>query len=117
MKVLIIINSAPYGNEHAYNALRIAMQFQKDFEGTEIRIYLIADGVFCAMPKEQTPNGFYNIERMLDAVITKGGKVRMCTTCGEARGLKEIKLTEGTEWSSMKALTEWIADSDKVINY
>lgn len=117
MKVLIIINSAPYVNEHAYNALRIAMQFQKDFEGTEIRIYLIADGVFCAMPKEQTPNGFYNIERILESIIHKGGKVKMCTSCGEARGLKEVKLIEGVEWSNMKDLTFWIADSDKVINY
>ena len=31
MKVLIIINDAPYGSEKAYNALRIAMQLQKDF--------------------------------------------------------------------------------------
>ncbi len=117
MKVLIIINDAPYGTEKAWNALRIAMQFQRDFEGTEIRISLMSDGVFCSVSNEATPNGFYNIERMIEAVIQKGGKVRLCTTCGEARGLKTMKLIEGTEWSGMKELTEWIADSDKVINY
>lgn len=31
IKVLIIINDAPYGSEKAYNALRIAIQLQKDF--------------------------------------------------------------------------------------
>ena len=30
MKVLIIINDAPYGTEKAYNALRVAMQLQKE---------------------------------------------------------------------------------------
>lgn len=29
MKVLIIINDAPYGTEKAYNALRLASQIQK----------------------------------------------------------------------------------------
>lgn len=117
MKTLIIINDAPYGTEKAWNALRIAMQFQKDFEQAEVRVFLMADGVFCAIPNETTPNGFYNIERMIEAVIHKGGKVRFCTTCGEARGLKSMKLIEGTEWSGMKELTQWIADSDRIINY
>lgn len=117
MKILIIINDAPYGTEKAWNALRIAMQFQKDYEGAEVRVFLMADGVFCSIPNETTPNGFYNIERMMEAIIYKGGIIRFCTTCGEARGLKNMKLIEGTEWSGMKELTQWIADSDKVINY
>lgn len=117
MKVLIIINDAPYGTEKAWNALRIAMQFQKDFESAEVRVFLMADGVFCSIPNETTPNGFYNIEKMIEAVLHKGGTIRFCTTCGEARGLKNMKLIEGVEWSGMKELTQWIADSDKVINY
>lgn len=117
MKILIIINDAPYGSEKAWNGLRIAMQFQKDFEKVDVRVFLMADGVFCSIPNETTPNGFYNIEQMIESVIHKGGKVLFCTTCGEARGLKSMKLIEGVEWSGMKELTQWIADSDKVINY
>ncbi len=117
MKILININQAPYGNENVYNALRIAMQFQKEYEKVEIRIYLIADGVFCSLRNEKTPPGFYNIEKMMEAVIQKGGVVKMCTSCGEARGMKDLKLIDGVEWSNLKTLTDWIADSDKVINY
>ncbi len=117
MKVLIIINDAPYGTEKAWNALRIAMQFQKDFEGAVVNVFLMADGVFCSIPNETTPNGFYNIEHMIEAVLNKGATVRLCTTCGEARGLKNMKLIEGVEWSGMKELTQCIAESDKVINY
>ena len=117
MKILININEAPYGNESVYNALRIAMQFQKDYENVEIRIYLIADGVYAALSNDKTPPGFYNIEKMMENVIQKGGVVKMCTSCGEARGMKDLKLVSGAEWSNLKTLTDWIADSDKVLNY
>jgi uncharacterized protein involved in oxidation of intracellular sulfur len=30
MKVLFVINDAPYGTEKAYNALRLAMALQKE---------------------------------------------------------------------------------------
>ncbi len=117
MQILININHAPYGNENTYNALRIAMQFQKDDANTQIRIYLIADGVFCALSNDKTPPGFYNIEKMLESIIQKGGIVKMCTSCGEARGMKDLKLVEGAEWSNLKTLTDWIVESDKVLNY
>ncbi len=117
MKILLIVNSAPYGNEHAYNALRIAMQVQKDYEGSEVNLFLMGDGVLCALPNQQTPNGYYNIERMFELVVRKGGKVKLCVSCGDARGLKDHKLIEGAEWSSMKELTSLIAVCDKVINY
>lgn len=54
---------------------------------------------------------------MIESVIHNGGKVWFFTTGGCARGLKSMKLIVGIEWSGMKELTQWIADSDKVINY
>lgn len=74
MKILFIINDAPYGSEKAYNALRMAMTLQKEHPDVEIRIFLMADAVTCALPTQTTPQGYYNIERMLKAVINKGGK-------------------------------------------
>lgn len=117
MKILLIINEAPTGNEKIYNALRTARQLQKDYDNSEIRMYLLADGAFCALPNENMPAGIYNIAQMMADVIKKGGKVKMCTSCGEARGLKEMKLLEGVEWSSLKNLTAWIAESEKVLTY
>jgi uncharacterized protein involved in oxidation of intracellular sulfur len=35
-KILVLINDAPYGTEKACNAFRLAMQIQKDYEGTEL---------------------------------------------------------------------------------
>jgi uncharacterized protein involved in oxidation of intracellular sulfur len=100
MKVLIIINDAPYGTEKAYNALRLAMTILKEYEGTEMYIFLMADAVSCALPNQITPDGYYNIERMLKIVLNKNGKIKLCTTCAEARGLREMKFIDGAELST-----------------
>ena len=114
MKVLIIINDAPYGTEKAYNALRLATTIMKEHEGTEMCIFLMADAVGCAIPKQNTPNGYYNIERMLKIVLNKNGKIKLCTSCVESRGLKEMKFIDGAELSSMKELTQILVESDRV---
>ena len=117
MKVLIIINDAPYGTEKAYNALRLATQIQKEYEQAEVCIFLMADAVGCAIPGQNTPNGYYNIERMLKAVTNKGGKIRICTSCVETRGIKDIRFVEGAELSTMKELTQLTMESDRVVTF
>jgi len=74
-KILIIINDAPYGTEKAYNALRLAMNIIKYHqEKVKIKIFLLADAVFCALPNQKTPEGYYNTERMLKYVLKGGGR-------------------------------------------
>ena len=115
MKTLIIINDAPYGTEKAYNALRLANQLGKDHETVEVRIFLMADSALCAIANQITPNGYYNIERMMKFSINKGAKVKICGSCADARGLKNLQLIEGSEISTMAELTDWVVDSDKVL--
>lgn len=115
MKILILINDAPYGTEKAYNAMRLANQLGKDHETVEVRIFLMADAATCAIANQNTPNGYYNIERMMKLALTKGAKVKICGSCADARGLKNAPLIEGTEMSTMAELTNWVVDSDKVL--
>lgn len=117
MRILFILNDAPYGSEKAYNALRMAMTLQKEHPDVEIRIFLMGDAVTCALPTQTTPQGYYNIERMLESVINKGGQVKACGTCSEARGIKGLALVEGVEISTMSQLTEWIMEADKVLTF
>jgi uncharacterized protein involved in oxidation of intracellular sulfur len=72
-KILFVINDAPYGNERPYNALRHAMNLVKR-EGVQIKAFLVADAVYCARAGQKTPEGYYNIERMVKA-LAKRGKV------------------------------------------
>lgn len=117
MKILFIINDAPYGTEKAFNALRMAMALQKEHPAVEVRIFLLADAVTCALPNQSLPSGYYSIERMLKAVIQKGGQVKACGTCAEARGLKTLALLEGVEISTLSQLVAWTVEADKVLTF
>lgn len=117
MNILFIVNDAPYGTEKAYNALRMAMTLQREHADVNILVFLMADAVTCALPNQTTPQGYYNIERMLKAIINKGGQVKACGTCSEARGIKGLALLEGVEISTMSKLTQWTVEADKVLTF
>jgi uncharacterized protein involved in oxidation of intracellular sulfur len=68
---LIIMNDGPYGNERAYNGLRLAMSLLKR-QDTEVRAFLLGDAVQCAVGGQETPQGYYNIERMVRLVASRG---------------------------------------------
>jgi len=116
--ILIIINDAPYGTEKAYNALRMAMTLQKEHgDSVRVNIFLLADAVFCGLPRQKTPDGYYNIERMLKSVILKGGTVKSCGGCSKARGIDEMPFIEGVELSNMKEFAAWTMEADKVLTF
>lgn len=117
-KILLIINDAPYGTEKAYNALRMAMMLQKEHaEKVDVKIFLLADAVFCGLPNQNTPNGFYNIERMLKSVIRQGAQVKSCGGCSKARGIENIPFIEGVKLSNMSEFAQWTVDCDKVLTF
>jgi uncharacterized protein involved in oxidation of intracellular sulfur len=70
-KYLFIINDAPYGNERPYNALRHAMNMVKR-ESVQVEVFLVADAVYCARKGQKTPEGYYNIERMIRSIAKRG---------------------------------------------
>jgi len=61
---LFILNDAPYGNERAYNALRLAGALAGK-EGQAVRVFLMADAVACAKSGQKVPEGYYNVQLML----------------------------------------------------
>ncbi|KAF0117924.1 MAG: ychNH [Hyphomonadaceae bacterium] len=111
--ILFILNDAPYGNERAYNALRLAgALIGKD--DTKVRIFLMADSVSCGKSGQKVPPGYYNIQIMLGRVIREG-EVALCGTCMEARGIAESELIEGAKKSTLAQLADWTIDADKVL--
>lgn len=68
---LFVINNAPYGDERPYNALRLAMSLNKR-QDMQVKVFLTADGVACARKNQKTPDGYYNIERMIKVLTAKG---------------------------------------------
>lgn len=116
-KILILINDAPYGTEKAYNALRLANQLLKEQPGMKVNIFLLADAVGCGVGEQKTPDGYYNIGRMLKLFIIKGGIVKACGTCMDARGINDGMLLKGVHRSNMAEFGKWTTEADKVITF
>ena len=123
MKTLFILNDAPYGSERTYNGLRLAGALAKQ-EGSEkllaghpneVRVFMIGDAASAAHRNQKVPQGFYNVEVMIGNVIRHGGKVGVCGTCMDARGLADSDLAENTHRSTLAELTEWTVWSDKTL--
>jgi uncharacterized protein involved in oxidation of intracellular sulfur len=110
MKTLFILNDPPYGTERCYNALRLAHALLKSNAEAHVTVFLMADAVAAAKAGQKTPDGYYNIERMLKRVLTRNGQVLLCGTCMDARGLTEAEVMPGARRSTMDQLsTETIA--------
>ena len=116
MNVLVLVNDPPYGTERSYNALRLANALAKR-DGEEVRVFLMADAVSCALAGQQTPNGYYNLERLLSSVIRRGAEVGLCGTCMDARALHDEQLLEGSRRSTLEELTDWTIWADKVLTF
>ncbi len=114
MNYLFIVNEPPYGNEKPYNALRLAMTLQKE-QNAEVNMFFMGDSVVCAMQKQKTPDGYYNIERMVKSVARKNGAVYLCGTCMDARGIDEISVIDSAKRSTMGELAELTNKADKVL--
>lgn len=82
-----------------------------------MQIFLMADAVACALPNQSTPQGCYNIERMMKSVLIKEGKVMACGTCADARGTRNLFDIEGVEISNMSELARWTVEANKVFTF
>lgn len=114
MKTLFVLNDPPYGNERSYNGLRLAYALAKR-EDAQVRVFLMADAVGCATGGQRTPEGYYNLERMVSALTRRGAAVGLCGTCMDARALTEDRVVPGTHRSTLDELADWTEWADRVL--
>jgi uncharacterized protein involved in oxidation of intracellular sulfur len=71
--------------------------------------------VLAGKAQQKTPEGYYNVERMLKRVLSGKGTVLLCGTCMDARGMGDAELMDGARRSTMDELANATADADKVL--
>ncbi len=113
-KTLLILNDPPYGTERCYNGLRLANALAKTEPNGQVTVFLMADAVLAAKAGQKTPEGYYNLERMLKRLLAKG-EVLLCGTCMDARGMTEQELVEGARRSTMDELAAATLAAAKVL--
>lgn len=114
MNYLIILNDPAYGSERSYNGLRLGLALRKQ-EDVALKIFLLGDAVTCAKAGQKTPEGFYNLERMLKGFTSRGIPIGACGTCMDARGITDAELLDGVHRSTMDELTAWTVAADKTL--
>ncbi|WP_303906640.1 DsrE/DsrF/TusD sulfur relay family protein [Thiohalomonas denitrificans] len=114
MATLFILNDPPYGTERSYNGLRLAMALLRREPPAEITLFLLGDAVACAHSGQKPPKGYYNLEKMVEAVSRKG-RVLLCGSCMDARGLEEKQIITGCRRSSMDELATCTVDAERVL--
>jgi len=115
MKTLLIMNDPPYGTERAYNGLRLSHALAKNDPEAQVTVFLMADAVLAAKAGQKTPDGFYNVERMLKRVIAGKGEVLLCGTCMDARGIGEAEIMQGARRATMDELAAATIAADTVL--
>ncbi len=115
MTTLFILNDPPYGTERVYNGLRLATNLQRLDEGHDVVVFLMGDAASSAKAGQVTPNGYYNITKMLGNVLRRDGRVLVCGTCMDARGLTQEELIAGALRSTLDELTQVTLAADKVL--
>jgi uncharacterized protein involved in oxidation of intracellular sulfur len=114
MNTLVILNDPPYGTERSYNALRLAGALATR-GNDELRVFLMGDAAACAKSGQCVPQGFYNVNRMLNVLTLKQVPVSVCGTCMDARGIKPEELVEGAARSTLEDLASWTEWAEKVL--
>lgn len=114
-KTLFILNDPPYGTERSYNALRLAGSLARR-PGEEVKVFLMSDAASCAMANQKVPQGYYNIELMLQGPASRHGvEIAVCGSCMDARGISDAALTDGIRRGSLSQLTDWTVWADKML--
>ena len=117
VRLTVVVNDAPYGGERAWNALRLASAFISAEVGMKVRVFLMGDAIVAAKRGQVTPEGYYNLERMLSELAGKGAQIRACGSCMKSRGISDAELVEGVHRGTMTILAGWVKESDRVVAF
>ncbi|UCD44530.1 MAG: DsrE family protein [Candidatus Bathyarchaeota archaeon] len=113
----IILNDSPYGSDKPWNGLRLTSTSVSQEIGMEVKVFLMGDSVLAAKRGQSTPEGYYNIEKMIGSLAQRGVEFKACGSCLDARGLGADDLAEGVERGSMRILAGWIKESRNVVSF
>jgi uncharacterized protein involved in oxidation of intracellular sulfur len=75
---------------------------------------LVADAVTAAKSGQKTPDGYYNVERMLKGVVAGKGHILLCGTCMDAH-VVDSEIVTGARRSTMAELAAMTISAEKVL--
>jgi uncharacterized protein involved in oxidation of intracellular sulfur len=116
VKVLIILQGPAYGDERAYNGLRLAGSLANR-KGVEVKVFCFGDAVGSAVAGQKVPNGYYHLDRMITSAAHQGAEIGLCGSCMDARGITDAMIIDDAHRSSLDQVTDWTLWADKTVTF
>jgi len=113
LQYLFIFHDSPYGDQRAYNGLRLAVALS--FK-VGIRVFLLGDAVVCGIAGFSPAHADYNPQELLRAISRTNAAIAACGTCMDSRGIATESLIPEVRRSSMDELVAWTEECEKVIS-
>lgn len=116
MNVLVILQGPAYGDERAFNGLRLAGALAKR-DDVAVRVFCFGDAVGCAIKGQTVPNGYYHLDRMAVSAARHGAEIGLCGTCMDARGITDEMLIPEARRSALEEVTDSVLWADKTVTF
>ena len=113
--VLIILSHSPFDGDTTWNALRLATTLCA--QGAAVRLFVMNDATDLVR-QGATPEGAeFDLPAMLRAILARGGRVKVCTTCVTRCGMHSGDVMPEVVMGTMPDLGAWVIESDRVVTF
>lgn len=111
--VLIVLSHAPQDGDTTWNALRLATTLTA--QGAAVRLFVMNDAIDVVRRQTDQPPPEFDLQAMLRALLARGARVKVCTTCITRCGMGHGEVIPEVLLSSMPELAAWVTDSDRAL--
>lgn len=111
--VLIILSQAPFDGDTTWNALRLASTLLD--RKSPVRIFVMNDAIDVVRRGVIPEGAEFDLQAMLCALLPRGGRVKICTTCVNRCGIGHGEVIPEAIMATMDDLAAWITQSDRVV--
>jgi sulfur relay (sulfurtransferase) complex TusBCD TusD component (DsrE family) len=115
MATVVLVNTAPYGTEGPYNALRLVQALA--LQGEEVDLFFMGDGVHTGRAGQEPLTAHASLEAMVREVLERSVTVTLCGTCCKARGVAEDELISGVRIGTITELADLVRAADRVVSF
>lgn len=111
--VLIVLSHAPEDGDTIWNALRLATTLTA--QGAAVRLFVMNDAIDVVRQQTDRPPAEFDLQAMLRALLARGARVKVCTTCITRCGMGHGEVIPEVLLSSMPELAAWVTGSDRAL--
>lgn len=111
--VLIVLSHPVQDGDTTWNALRLATALAA--QGAAVRLFVMNDAIDLVRHPVEPPIAEFDLPTMLRALLARGVRVKVCTTCITRCGIGHGDVMPEVLLSSMPELAAWVTGSQRVL--